>query len=65
MAIPELKNLDVEETVKQAIRAARKNPCKICPFYGLCGVKYKGTCKLSRKLRIALYPSEKQLEERQ
>lgn len=56
---PEMKNVNVTATVNQAIDYVRSNPCCICSCEGWCGVKYKGTCKIRRQLRIALYSAKK------
>lgn len=49
--------VDVKETVNSAIKFVQSVPCYIC-MYGnpkdnscLAGVKYKGTCKVFRKLK--------------
>lgn len=48
---------DVTETVNQAIRYIKYNPCAICSYENArthecrAGVKYKGTCKVFQKLR--------------
>lgn len=53
--------VDVKETVNTAIKFVQSAPCHIC-MYGnskdnscLAGVKYKGTCKVFRKLKIELF----------
>ena len=45
---------EVVETVNQALDGVQSNPCRICPKKGLCGIKYKGVCKVARQLRWRL-----------
>ena len=45
---------EVAETVNQALDGVQSNPCSICPKKGLCGITYKGVCKVARQLRIRL-----------
>ncbi len=59
---PAMRKVNVAKTVNQAIDYVRSNPCCICSCEGFCGVKYKGTCRIGRQLRIALY-SAKKMEE--
>jgi len=49
------KDIDIKDTVNKAIRYVKYNPCCICSLEGRCGVKYKGTCKVLRQLRIRLF----------
>lgn len=55
MANPIMKKIDPVEVAKQAIEYARSNPCCICSCESWCGVKYKGTCKIARKIRLSLW----------
>ena len=48
------RNIDVAKTVNQALGYVRSNSCCICSYEGSCGIKYKGTCKVARELRLAL-----------
>lgn len=45
---------EVVETVNQALDGVQSNPCSICPKKGLCGITYKGVCKVARNLRIRI-----------
>lgn len=45
---------EVAETVNQALDGVQSNPCSICPKKGLCGITYKGVCKVARNLRIRI-----------
>lgn len=50
---------DIPETVNQAIRYVKSDPCCICSYEckdGSCrvGVKYKGTCKVYLQLKSRL-----------
>lgn len=47
--------IDVNETVNQAIRYVKSNPCAVCSCESFCNIRYKGTCHILRKLRIAFY----------
>lgn len=62
MANQIMKKINVAKTVNQAVEFVQSNPCHICSLEGICGVKYKGTCKIARGIRIALY-SAKKMEE--
>ena len=48
---------DVAETVNQAIRYAKSNPCCLCSYENArthdcrAGIKYKGTCAVYRILK--------------
>jgi hypothetical protein len=53
---------EVVETVNQALDGVQSNPCCICPREGICGIKYKGVCKVNRQLRIKFMKVER-LEE--
>ena len=55
----QMKGVNVAQTVNRAIDYVRSNPC-CCEVF--CGVRYKGTCKIRRRLRIALL-SAKKMEE--
>ena len=50
----QMKGVNVAQTVNRAIDYVRSNPCCICSCEAFCGVKYKGTRKIRRRLRIAL-----------
>lgn len=63
MANKFMKEINVARTVNQAIGFARSFPCKICSLEGVCGVKYKGTCKVARGIMSAL-SSAKRMEEK-
>ena len=52
---PEMKNLDFDKVAEQAVNYAMSNPCAICSCESFCGVKYKGTCKIRRKIRLRLF----------
>lgn len=45
---------NVDNTVSQAARLVKSNPCCICEGEGWCGVKYKGTCKIYMELKCRL-----------
>lgn len=45
---------DINKTVNQALDYVKSNPCSICSYEGICGIKYKGVCKVARQLRIRL-----------
>ena len=60
----QMKGVNVAQTVNRAIDYVRSNPCCICSCEAFCGVKYKGTRKISRRLRIALLGAKK-MEERE
>lgn len=60
----QMKSINVARTVNQAIDYVRSNPCCICSCEAFCGVRYKGTCKIRRRLRIALLGAKK-MEERE
>jgi len=49
-----MKEHDTTQTVNQAIRFVKSNPCCICSNESFCGVKYKGTCKVWRGLKLKL-----------
>lgn len=57
---PVMKKVNVADTVNQAIDYVRSNPCCICSCESFCGVKYKGTCRIARRLRMALYYAKKE-----
>ena len=61
---PMMNKVNVVRTVNQAIDYVRSNPCCICSCERFCGVKYKGTCKIRRRLKIALLGAKK-MEEQQ
>ncbi|PWL46844.1 MAG: hypothetical protein DBY45_01880 [Clostridiales bacterium] len=52
------QKIDVVSTVNQAIRFIKSCPCAICSRGWDCEIKYKGTCKVARELRIRLYGVE-------
>lgn len=60
---PVMKKVNVAKTVNQAIDYVRSNPCCICSCESFCGVKYKGTCKIARKIRLCLYAAKDRAEE--
>ena len=60
----QMKGVNVAQTVNRAIDYVRSNPCCICSCEVFYGVRYKGTCKIRRRLRIALL-SAKKMEEQQ
>ena len=43
---------DIEKTANQALLKVKADPCCICGYEGICGIKYKGVCKVARLLRI-------------
>jgi len=45
---------DIKSTVNRALDYAKSNPCCICSYEGICGIKYKGVCKVARQIRIKL-----------
>ena len=51
---PELRNLNFDKVAEQAVKYALSNPCALCSCESFCGVKYKGTCKIRRKIRLRL-----------
>ena len=51
---PEMKNVNVDRVAEQAVKYVLSNPCAICSCESFCGVKYKGTCKIRRKIRLGL-----------
>ena len=59
---------DVTETVNQAIRYVKSNPCCLCSYENArthecrAGVKYKGTCKVYRTLKCKMH-SIQEIEE--
>ena len=59
MAYPFMKKINVAKTVNQAVGYAQTQPCKLCSLEGFCGVKYKGTCKIAKGIRIALSSAKK------
>ena len=52
---PEMKRMNFEKVAEQAVKYVLSNPCAICSCESFCGVKYKGTCKIRRKIRLRLY----------
>ncbi len=59
MPNPIMKKINIAATVHQAIDYAFSNPCCICSCEGICGIKYKGTCKVARGIRKALLNAKK------
>lgn len=59
----EMRNINVNATAKQAIKYVTSNPCCICSCESFCGVKYKGTCKIRRKIMICLWAAADCAEE--
>lgn len=53
---------EVANVVNQALDYVQSNPCCICSCEGICGIKYKGVCKVNRQLRIKFMKVER-LEE--
>ncbi len=62
MANPIMKKINVAATINQAVEFVQSTPCHICSLEGFCGVKYKGTCKVARGIRLALYSAKKMKE---
>lgn len=58
----QMKSINVARTVNQAIDYVRSNPCCICSCESFCGVKYKGTCKIARKIRLCLWAAKDRAE---
>ena len=52
---PEMKRMNFDKVAEQAVKYVLSNPCAICSCEGICGVKYKGTCKIRRKIRFRLF----------
>ncbi len=50
-----MKKVDVDKVAEQAVEYVLSNPCAICSCESFCGVKYKGTCKIRRKIRLRLF----------
>lgn len=50
-----MKEENTTQTVNQAIRFVKSNPCCICSRESFCEIKYKGTCKVWRELKSKLY----------
>ena len=63
MPNPIMKEINPKEIAKQAIGFVHSFPCSICSLEGICGVKYKGTCKVMREIRINLYKGIKGMDE--
>lgn len=55
MANPIMKNVDAAETAEESYGCVIENVCAICAYDGICEVKYKGTCKIARAIRLRLY----------
>ena len=48
------KKRDPIKVANQAIRFVKNNPCCICSQESFCDVRYKGTCKVWRELKLRL-----------
>ena len=57
-----MRKINADKTAKQAVEYVCSNPCCICSCEEFCGVKYKGTCKIRRRLKIALLGAKKMEE---
>lgn len=60
---PIMRKINAEKTAKQAIDYVVSNPCCICSCEGFCGVKYKGVCKIRRKISLCLRAAKVKAEE--
>lgn len=58
-----MRKINADKTAKQAVEYVYSNPCCICSCESFCGVKYKGTCKIARKIRRCLYAAKDRAEE--
>ncbi len=58
-----MKKINADATAKQAIDYVTSNPCCICSCESFCGVKYKNTCKIRRKIRLCLWAAKDRAEE--
>lgn len=58
-----MHKMNADKVAKQAIDYAASNPCCICSCESFCGVKYKGTCKIRRKIRLCLWAAKDRAEE--
>ena len=46
--------VNIQEIANQAVRFLESYPCSICSCESFCGIKYKGCCKIARKIRLTL-----------
>ena len=58
-----MEKLNPNTVAKQAIDYVVSNPCCICSCESFCGVKYKGTCRIGRKIRLCLWAAKNKAEE--
>ncbi len=58
-----MRKINADEKTKQAINYVVSNPCCICSCESFCGVKYKNTCKIRRKIRLCLWAAKNKAEE--
>lgn len=59
---PIMRKINSDAKAKQAIDYVVSNPCCICSCEDFCGVKYKGTCRIRRKIRLCLWAAKEQAE---
>lgn len=59
----EMRKINPNAKAKQAIDYVISNPCCICSCESFCGIKYKNTCKIRRKLRLCLWAAKDKAEE--
>lgn len=60
---PEMRKINADAKAKQAIDYVTSNPCCICSCETFCGVKYKNTCKIRRKIRLCLWAAKDKAED--
>lgn len=58
-----MKKINADAMAKQAIDYVTSNPCCICSCESFCGVKYKNTCKIRRKIRLCLWAAKDRAED--
>ena len=58
-----MRKINVNARAKQAIDYVVSNPCCICSCESFCGVKYKNTCKIRRKIQLCLWAAKDKAEE--
>ncbi len=58
-----MEKINPDTKAKQAIDYVVSNPCCICSCESFCGVKYKGTCRIRRKIRLCLWAAKTKAEE--
>ena len=51
--------VSIEESAEMSVESILKNTCLVCIHKDRCGLKYKGVCKIARRIRIKIYGGSK------